>query len=49
LIYIHIEPETGGEAVGIIQIWAIAHEYTTNSRFGTPFNMYVKPPPHIKA
>jgi hypothetical protein len=49
LIYIHIELETGEEAVGIIQMSAIAHDNTTNSRFGTPFNMYVKPPPHIKA
>jgi hypothetical protein len=31
LIYIHIDPETGGEAVGIIQISAIVHDYTTNS------------------
>jgi hypothetical protein len=49
MIYIHIDLETGGEAVGIIQMSAIAHDYTTNSRFGNSFNMYVKPPPHIKA
>jgi hypothetical protein len=49
LIYIHIDLETGGEAVGIIQMSAIAHDYTTNSRFGNSFNMYVKPPPHVKA
>jgi hypothetical protein len=50
LIYIHIDLETQGEAVGITQMSAIAHDYTTNSRFGNSFNMYVKPPPpHIKA
>jgi hypothetical protein len=31
MIYIHIDLETGGEAVGIIQVSAIAHDYTTNS------------------
>jgi hypothetical protein len=36
--------ETGGEAVGIIQMSAIAHDFTTNSQFGYLFNMYVKPP-----
>jgi hypothetical protein len=49
LIYIHIDLEKGGETVGIIQMPAIAHDSTTNSRFGNAFNMYVKPPPHIKA
>jgi hypothetical protein len=49
LIYIHIDLETGGEAVGIIQMSAIAHDYTTNSQFGNSLNMYVKQPPHIKA
>jgi hypothetical protein len=49
LIYIHIDLETGGEAVGIIQMSAIAHDYMTYSRFGNSFSMYVKPPPHIKA
>jgi hypothetical protein len=49
LIYIHIDLETGGEAVRIIQISSIAHDYTSNSRFGNPFNMYVKPPPHVTA
>jgi hypothetical protein len=49
LIFIHIDLETGGEAVGIIPMSAIAHDYTTNSRFGNSFNMYVKPPPHVKA
>jgi hypothetical protein len=29
LIYIHIDLETGGEAVGIIQMSAIAHDYMT--------------------
>jgi hypothetical protein len=36
LIYIHIDLETGGEAVRIIQISSIAHDYTSNSRFGNP-------------
>ena len=49
MIQIHIDLETGGEAVGIIQISDIAHDCTTNSQFGTPFNMFIKPTTHIKA
>jgi hypothetical protein len=30
MIYIHIDLETGEEAVGIIQISAIAHDCTTS-------------------
>ena len=47
VVYIHVDVETGGEEVGIIQLSAVAHDSSTNIKIGRDFNEYIKPPPRI--
>ena len=47
LILLSIDLETGGEAVGIIQISCVAYNPETGDSF--EFDEHVKPPPHVSA
>ena len=49
VIFIHLDLETGGERVGIIQLSAIAHDSGTNQQVGATFNEYVQPSARAKA
>jgi hypothetical protein len=47
LIFLHVDLETGGEEVGVIQISCVCHDYKTNEVIGT-FDSYVRPPASVK-
>jgi Inhibitor of the KinA pathway to sporulation, predicted exonuclease len=47
LIFLHVDLETGGEQVGVIQISCVCHDYKTNEVIGT-FDSYVRPPASVK-
>ena len=49
VIFIHVDLETGGEKVGIVQLSSIAHDSATNIQIGRPFDMYVRPHSRVTA
>ncbi|KAL3905294.1 MAG: hypothetical protein SGARI_004534, partial [Bacillariaceae sp.] len=46
--FIHLDLETGGEDVGIIQLSSVAHDANDNKQVGAPFNKYVKPHARVR-
>jgi hypothetical protein len=48
LLFLHVDLETGGEDVGVIQISCVCHDYTKNEVTAT-FNSYIQPPNYVKA
>jgi len=47
-LFLHVDLETGGEDVGVIQISCVCHDYAKNEVTST-FNSYIQPPNHVKA
>jgi hypothetical protein len=47
LLFLHVDLETGGEDVGVIQISCVCHDYTKNEVTAT-FNSYIRPPNYVK-
>ena len=47
--FIHLDIESGGEDVGIVQLSAVAHDSGTNLQVGDSFEEYVKPHSRITA
>jgi len=48
LLFLHVDLETGGEDVGVIQISCVCHDFAKDEVIAT-FNSYVKPPNYVKA
>ena len=50
LVLLHVDLETAGEAVGVVQLSCVAHDLRTNELIGPEsFNEYIKPPDNITA
>ena len=49
VVFIHVDIESGGEDVGIIQLSAVAHDSSDNTKLGDTFDMYVRPTSRVRA
>ena len=43
VVFIHLDIESGGEDVGMVQLSAVAHHSSNNLQIGDAFNRYIKP------